>query len=49
MCPSDCHSRRPRPHRLVVEIDGGGHSPRHDAGRDRVLHASGYSVLRLAV
>ena len=26
-------------HRLVVEIDGGGHSDRHDAGRDRVLHA----------
>ena len=35
-------------HRLVVEIDGGGHSPRHDAGRDRVLAAAGYSVLRLA-
>ena len=35
-------------HQLVVEIDGGGHSDRHDAGRDRVLHASGYSVLRLA-
>ena len=35
-------------HQLVVEIDGGGHSPRHDAGRDRVLHANGYSVLRLA-
>ena len=35
-------------HRLVVEIDGGGHSARHDAGRDRVLHANGYSVLRLA-
>ena len=35
-------------HRLVVEIDGGGHSPRHDTGRDRVLHANGYSVLRLA-
>ena len=34
--------------RLVVEIDGGGHSARHDAGRDRVLHAAGYSVLRLA-
>jgi hypothetical protein len=35
-------------HRLVVEIDGGGHDPRHDGGRDAVLHANGYSVLRLA-
>jgi len=35
-------------HQLAVEIDGSGHSPRHDAGRDRVLHANGYSVLRLA-
>ena len=35
-------------HQLVVEIDGGGHSDRHDAGRDRVLHANGYSVLRLS-
>jgi very-short-patch-repair endonuclease len=32
----------------VVEIDGGGHSPRHDAGRDKVLQANGYSVVRLA-
>jgi hypothetical protein len=35
-------------HRLVVEIDGGGHSDRHDAGRDRTLRSAGYSVLRLA-
>ena len=35
-------------HRLVVEVDGRGHSGRHDTGRDRVLHANGYSVLRLA-
>jgi hypothetical protein len=35
-------------HRLVVEIDGGGHDPRHDEGRDAVLHANGYSVVRLA-
>lgn len=30
-----------------MKIDGGGHSPRRDAGRDRVLHAAGYSVQRL--
>jgi hypothetical protein len=35
-------------HRLVVEIDGGGHSSKHDAGRDHTLQAAGYSVLRLA-
>lgn len=34
--------------RLVVEIDGGGHDPRHDAGRDAVLRAAGYYVVRLA-
>ena len=36
---------------LVIEIDGPGHNRprtrREDATRDAILHAAGYSVLRL--
>ncbi|MBA3666748.1 MAG: DUF559 domain-containing protein [Sphingomonas sp.] len=32
--------------RLIVEIDGGQHSPEGDAARTRFLEAQGYRVLR---
>ena len=32
--------------RLVIEIDGGQHSPESDAGRSRLIEAEGYRVIR---
>jgi very-short-patch-repair endonuclease len=32
--------------RLVIELDGGQHSPSKDAGRTKVIEAHGYRVIR---
>jgi very-short-patch-repair endonuclease len=32
--------------RLVIEIDGGQHNPKREAGRTRLIEAEGYRVIR---
>ncbi|WP_052223340.1 endonuclease domain-containing protein [Novosphingobium malaysiense] len=40
---ADCASHRLR---LVIEIDGGQHSPKADAARTRMIEAEGYRMIR---